>query len=145
MYSIKAHKAFSFSWLLPRIIIIIFPCLCMTSCPFPELSCTALWYWIMYEVREIYNAETVDPSLDFIVKNGRVHLIFLCLTLSYQRYSLCHLVERISCSFIVMIIGLMMSKTIPEAHRYLSSSLRMDNMCPPSEELIYSLVFMSPA
>ena len=36
-------------------------------------------------------------------------------------------------------------RKIPEAHRYLSSSLTMHNMCPPWEELIHSFVFMSPA
>ena len=95
---VKAHNALNFSWLLPRIIIIIsISCLCITSCPFLELSCTVFWYWIMYEVREIYNAEAFDLSLDFVVKNCRVQLHFLCLTLWYQRYSLCHLAKRISC------------------------------------------------
>lgn len=31
----------------------------------------------MYEVREIYNAETFDLTLDFVVKNCRVTITFL--------------------------------------------------------------------
>jgi len=64
-----------------------------------SISRAKLYCFVILEhVRgEIYNAETFDLSLDFVVENCHVQLNYLCLTLWYQRYSLCHLVKRISC------------------------------------------------